>query len=269
MKTRIISALVAVSIIFSLYAFLELTGLYIVCSLVVAICGWEYLKMTLMKVTAPTYVHVGFYISLLITYSFFVFFPQHSIPVFCLVTIVFLTTLLTTAKKSIKLSRVTLKQGLGVMGLIYCGIFPAFATRLLQFDEQGTWLICLMAFVFSGDTLAYITGKSLGKRKLFETVSPKKTIEGSIGGLLGSALSGIACSYLFFEGDQAILIALIATFTGLFAQIGDLFESLLKRVAKVKDSGNLMPGHGGILDRVDGIYFGAPILFMCISYFEL
>lgn len=267
MKTRVISAVVAISIIIALYTFLELIGLYIVCFLVTAVCGWEYLKMTLMKVTAPSYVHYGFYISLLVIYGFFVLLPEKAMGVFCLVTIVFLTTLLSTAKKSIKLSRITLKQGLGVMGFIYCGIFPALATRLLQFDDQGTWLICLMAFVFTGDTFAYLTGKTFGKRKLFETVSPKKTLAGSFGGLFGSALAGIACSFIFFKGDSALAMALVATLTGLFAQIGDLFESLLKRVAKVKDSGNLMPGHGGILDRVDGIYFGAPVLFTCVSYF--
>ncbi len=269
MKARVISALVAVAIIISLYMLLNITGLYVVCFIVVSVCAVEYLQMTLAKVTAPTFVHVTFLLSLITIYLAAVFIPEYNISVFGTVSIIFMTILLFTAKRTIKLSRITLKQGLGIMGFLYCGIFPALATRLLKMDNGDLWLFTLMGVVFAGDTFAYLVGKGIGKNKLYEKLSPKKTIEGSIGGLLGSCAFGATACYVFFEGQHLGIMIVISILTGAFAQIGDLYESLLKRVANVKDSGKVMPGHGGILDRVDGVYFGAPVFYTLVLVFQI
>ena len=239
------------------------------CFIVVAVCSVEYLQMTLVKITAPLFVHIGFLASLLTIYLSFVFLPEHAFSIFSMVSILFMILLLFTASKTLKLSRITLKQGLGIMGFMYCGVFPGFATKLLQIENGELWLFSLMAIVFSGDTFAYFFGKAFGKHKLYEKLSPKKTIEGSIGGLIGSCVFGAIACFSFFGGENLPQILIVSLLTGAFAQIGDLFESLLKRVAKVKDSGKVMPGHGGILDRVDGIYFGAPVLYTLVLVFNL
>jgi phosphatidate cytidylyltransferase len=132
--------------------------------------------------------------------------------------------------------------------------------------ENGQiWFFGLLAMVFAGDTFAYFTGRNFGKNKLLEAVSPQKTIEGAIGGLVGSAVAGGALAYFFLPHIPIVSLMGVALVTGIFAQVGDLFESLLKRVAEVKDSGSIMPGHGGLLDRVDGVYFAAPVYFVLVQ----
>ncbi|MEK7357644.1 MAG: phosphatidate cytidylyltransferase, partial [Bdellovibrionota bacterium] len=157
-------------------------------------------------------------------------------------------------------------QTAGLMGFFYCGIFPGLTVHVLRMENGSTWLFGLLAIVFTGDTFAYLTGRFFGKRKLLEAVSPKKTVEGCLGGLGGSAVAGLVLG-LFFLHDQPLwALVLTALVTGLFAQVGDLFESLLKRIADVKDSGAIMPGHGGILDRVDGVLFAAPIYYVLARF---
>ncbi len=122
-------------------------------------------------------------------------------------------------------------------------------------------LISIFVLIWLNDTFAYIVGKSFGKHKLFERISPKKTIEGFIGGFI-FALAGayfISFYYKLLTPAQWLSTAAIVS---VFGTLGDLVESKLKRNAGVKDSGNIMPGHGGILDRQDSIIFAIPFLFL-------
>ncbi|UUV20505.1 phosphatidate cytidylyltransferase [Paenimyroides aestuarii] len=123
-------------------------------------------------------------------------------------------------------------------------------------------LLSIFIMIWCNDTFAYICGKLLGKHKLFERISPKKTIEGFIGGLV---FTQIAAYLLFLYTNMQLSLAfwmLIAVVVSFLGTIGDLIESKYKRLAGVKDSGNIMPGHGGILDRLDSILFAAPFLFL-------
>jgi len=122
-------------------------------------------------------------------------------------------------------------------------------------------IISIFVLIWINDTMAYVVGKSIGKNKLFERISPKKTIEGFIGGVVFSILFSILIAYYFIQ--QPILYwVIIAAIVGVFGTLGDLVESKLKRLANVKDSGKIMPGHGGILDRLDSIIFVGPFVFL-------
>lgn len=129
-------------------------------------------------------------------------------------------------------------------------------------------IIGLLILIWTNDTFAYLVGKSIGKRKLFEKVSPKKTIEGFLGGIVFAVFAGFLISKLYIKpnpnfSQKSILIwTIIALIVGIFGTIGDLIESKFKRIAGVKDSGAIMPGHGGILDRLDSVIFVAPIIFL-------
>lgn len=129
-------------------------------------------------------------------------------------------------------------------------------------------IISIFILIWTNDTFAYIVGKSIGKHKLIEKISPKKTIEGFIGGILFSIISGILISKFYFQPrpnylNTSLLIWIIsAIIISIFSTLGDLIESKFKRIAGVKDSGNLMPGHGGILDRLDSIIFVAPFVYL-------
>lgn len=115
------------------------------------------------------------------------------------------------------------------------------------------WLLTLILVTWFGDTAAYLVGRSFGKRPLMLNVSPKKTVEGSLGGLAGSAIAGGLGVWIFGLGTPVLVGALVGIALGACGQVGDLGESLLKRQAGVKDSGHLIRGHGGMLDRVDAL----------------
>jgi phosphatidate cytidylyltransferase len=129
-------------------------------------------------------------------------------------------------------------------------------------------IIGLFILIWTNDTFAYIVGKSIGKHKLLERVSPKKTIEGFVGGLIFAMIAGVLISKYYIQASNAFaqksmyIWVSIALIVGFFGTIGDLIESKFKRIAGVKDSGKIMPGHGGILDRLDSVIFVAPIVYL-------
>ena len=135
-------------------------------------------------------------------------------------------------------------------------------------DYNPKIIIGLFILIWTNDTFAYLVGKSMGKHKLFERISPKKTIEGFLGGVVFAAFAGFLISKLYIKptpefSNMSILIwTIIALIASIFGTIGDLIESKFKRVAGVKDSGSIMPGHGGVLDRLDSVIFVAPIIFL-------
>jgi phosphatidate cytidylyltransferase len=135
-------------------------------------------------------------------------------------------------------------------------------------DYNPKIIIGLFILIWTNDTFAYLVGKSIGKHKLFERISPKKTIEGFLGGVVFAAFAGFLISKLYIQpnpefSSKSILIwTIIALIVSIFGTIGDLIESKFKRIAGVKDSGAIMPGHGGVLDRLDSVIFVAPIIFL-------
>lgn len=122
-------------------------------------------------------------------------------------------------------------------------------------------IISIFILIWTNDTFAYIVGKSIGKNKLMERVSPKKTIEGFAGGIVFAIITSLIISKYYIEGATIIWV-IIAIIVGVFGTIGDLIQSKFKRIAGVKDSGTIMPGHGGVLDRLDSIIFVAPIIYL-------
>jgi phosphatidate cytidylyltransferase len=131
---------------------------------------------------------------------------------------------------------------------------------VLMLGTSPAALMISFAIVWLGDTGAYFAGRSLGRHKLYELISPKKTVEGAVGGLLASVLGawGMAAWIHPYLAPWKVITA--AVLGGVVAQCGDLVESAFKRAYGVKDSGKLLPGHGGVLDRLDGFLFAAPVL---------
>ena len=134
-------------------------------------------------------------------------------------------------------------------------------------NESQITMIGLLCIIWASDTFAYLTGKAFGKHKLFERISPKKTIEGFLGGLVGAVIISILIDiYSVRPMWQWIILAVVLVVTG---TIGDLVESSFKRAAKVKDSGTILPGHGGLLDRLDSLLFASPFAYLTLVIFEL
>ena len=163
--------------------------------------------------------------------------------------------------------------GNSIIGQLYIAVPLALTIRLtLVVDPfssmtqyNGLLLLAIFIFIWVNDTGAYLVGSRWGKRRLAPSISPKKSVEGSIGGLLLVLLSAVILRLLLFPELSWLRILLIATVVAVFGTIGDLFESSLKRQAGVKDSGKLIPGHGGILDRIDSLLLAVPAVYLLLA----
>ncbi len=158
----------------------------------------------------------------------------------------------------------------GIMGFFYLGTLPSFIYQILKKEHGVFWFLSLILIVSAGDTFAFFVGKLFGKHKVLPKISPAKSWEGSLGGLFGSLLAGgLSVQFLLpHYAQKTAWFLVLSVFIGGAAQLGDFFESLLKRLANVKDSGSLIPGHGGVLDRIDGILFAGPVMFFGIQLLD-
>ncbi len=158
---------------------------------------------------------------------------------------------------------------LDVCGLLYLGATFPFIL-LMRLEPQGGWIVLLaMAITFGSDTGAYFSGRYFGKHKLYPLVSPKKTIEGAVGGM-ATAIGFTFLCQAYVPGLDSLTsldCVILGAVGSSFAIIGDLVESLMKRSFDVKDSGDLIPGHGGILDRVDALLFCGPFVWLYLEHF--
>ncbi|MBN1570421.1 MAG: phosphatidate cytidylyltransferase [Acidobacteria bacterium] len=154
-----------------------------------------------------------------------------------------------------------------LFGIFYFVLFlyPAVPIRYDFGDKTGMqWTILLLAVIWAGDTVALVVGKWIGKHPFAPILSPKKTQEGAIAGLLGSIGVGAAIQPLFLAELPLYHVIAISALLGIFGQLGDLAESMLKRAAEIKDSSHIIPGHGGVLDRMDSLLFAVPVLYFCL-----
>jgi phosphatidate cytidylyltransferase len=154
-----------------------------------------------------------------------------------------------------------------LLAFLYIPFLLMHLVQLRQTHFGIQWLFVIMLIVMSNDSTAYYFGSAFGKHRLYPLVSPKKSIEGAVGGLVGSLVGALLAKFIFFPQltfSDAVVTALVV---GMFGQAGDLFESLLKRSFGVKDSGTIIPGHGGVLDRLDSILFAAPITYYYVLFF--
>lgn len=160
---------------------------------------------------------------------------------------------------------------------LLCAVYPVFLISFLVdiqwearqiFDQTETFWFMLMLFglIWATDTGAYYTGKSIGKHKFAPSISPNKTWEGTIGGLVLSILVATLFKETLLPGMEWMDVLVLAVLGGAWGQMGDLLESAFKRSLGVKDSGNILPGHGGMLDRFDSMIFTAPAYYMYLFY---
>jgi phosphatidate cytidylyltransferase len=149
--------------------------------------------------------------------------------------------------------------GMGLGGLTYCSLTLGFLVVMPR-----EMIIVLFCIIWAGDTAAYYCGRAFGRHLLAPKVSPKKTVEGSIAGLAGSMVAG-ALAGRWLLGEPWLSLLGVSAAAAIAGQVGDLAESVLKRSAGVKDSSSILPGHGGILDRLDSLFFAVPVFYWFFS----
>lgn len=165
--------------------------------------------------------------------------------------------------------------GTTLIGIFYIGLFSSsiekirefYSSTLFNYDEGGYLVISILASIWLCDSAAYFIGSAFGKHKIFPRISPHKSWEGALAGLIFSVLTMIAAKTLLLNlisMGNAIMVGIII---GVIGQMGDFVESMIKRDANVKDSSSLIPGHGGIFDRFDSLLFCAPLIYIYLYYF--
>jgi len=157
-----------------------------------------------------------------------------------------------------------------MMGVYYIivSVVSMFYMGFMNGNFGSNELILFFILIWTNDTFAYLVGRAIGKTKLFERISPKKTIEGSVGGLVFTLIAGYVLSqYVIVSSIGGVDWVIISFLIVIFGSLGDLVESMLKRSVGVKDSGKILPGHGGILDRFDAAFFAAPFILFYLLFF--
>ena len=165
-------------------------------------------------------------------------------------------TLLTVTTFAGSMESVLGRVAAGLGALVYCSLTLGFLILLPR-----ELILALFGIIWVGDSAAYYVGKSLGRHPLAPKISPKKTVEGAVAGLAASVVAGVLGGS-WFLGEPWLGFGVISGATAIMGQIGDLAESALKRSAGVKDSSSILPGHGGMLDRLDSLIFAAPVFYL-------
>lgn len=224
------------------------------------LCIWEFSKLIALKNYAA---YILFPLTLYLLIS-----RQYSYASIGILTITLLSSTYLVYQLFVK-KEINYKDNRQKLGLTYrYVIFSMCFLVLLPFYENSFHpylMISILSLIWVNDSFAFLIGKNFGKHKLFPSVSPKKTIEGFVGGLVFSLLAALLISKfnLDFSMLHWLIIGILVSVLG---TTGDLVESKFKRQAGLKDSGNIMPGHGGILDRLDSLLFAAPFVYLFINY---
>ena len=153
-----------------------------------------------------------------------------------------------------------------IQGIVYIPLLLSFLVSIRRGPDGMVWIYILLAIIFAGDVSAYYVGSYLGRHKLIPAISPGKTIEGAFGGLVGNLVVGSIGKFFFLPAISWGSVILFSLAVGLAGQVGDLFESEFKRSSQIKDSGSILPGHGGFLDRIDALLFASPVAYFFKIY---
>lgn len=181
---------------------------------------------------------------------------------------VYLIVLLSMAVPVFTKTYNVISSAITIVGGIYIINFFTLLTFIREWENGSRLILLVFIIAWFADTFAYYIGRKFGKRKLCPDVSPKKTVAGFIGGIIGSSIGVLLWAYFIVKIDSAWYeLVMFGMVSGIISQIGDLVASLLKRFIGAKDYGNIIPGHGGILDRFDSILFVTPIVYYYIKFF--
>lgn len=267
--SRTLSAVVALSILVSMVYFFNEKGIYALILFASLRGSYEIARMV-FKAHYPKFATHAFVVINLATFLLLTLVANKDFQMF-FVLLSFVASIAVAIlfhKKFNDLQAIFDYVSQSAFGTVYTAVIPAIVSGLVYSQHGMHWFFCLLAVVFAGDIGAYLFGVTLGNKKVAPTLSPKKSVEGAIGGLIFSTLTAYAFSFILTDVALPVLLA-CGFFGGLLGQIGDFFESLVKRVSGVKDSGTIMPGHGGVLDRIDGVLLASPLFYFAANYHSL
>ncbi|HEX9758510.1 MAG TPA: phosphatidate cytidylyltransferase [Nitrospiria bacterium] len=263
-QTRLWVALIFLPAFFLIVKYLP-TFFFLLLIMVVVVLGqYEFFRLFYAEELPPV-AYFGLFLGPLSTIGFY--FNHFILGLFSLVGILGLLLIFQVFFfKDIK--KVFAETGVVFLGVVYIGWLLGHLVLLRGF-QNGEWVVFYLFLVtWAGDSGAYYTGKIWGKRKLYEAVSPGKTIAGSVGGLVSSVGVSFVGKFLFLPSLSYVDCLGLGLLLGALGQLGDLTESLFKRSSGKKDSGQLIPGHGGVLDKVDSLLFTGPAFYYFLLFIK-
>lgn len=255
---RWITALIAapILVIFVIYSSEQSFFLFILAVIQVAV--WEYNRLVFGKKGNAWEKGEMFFFAFVIPFAVYLTdFTLITAVITCCLLICFLIFLFRIRGAEIDVSN----MGKVILGFMYMPLLMSYFILLRLLPEGVLWVFFTLTVAFSGDVFAYYTGKTIGKRKLQPFISPGKTVAGTAGLIIGSVTGGVLFQKFAFSHLPLAHAVILGGFGGIMCQIGDLFESAIKRAGDVKDAGFIFPGHGGILDRLDSLAFITPFVF--------
>ncbi len=264
---RVLVAVFGIPIIVSLVLIggLPFVGLVLLINLV---SQYEFYKLTELKQMLPLKL-LGLFGTVVITISFYKFGIEK---LWLIITVLFYLTLL------IELFRnngsATLNISATTWGFFYPSVFFSFFILIrelpkslnLEYAAGGRWILFLLITIWICDTAAYFVGSAMGKHKLYQRVSPHKTVEGAIAGFIFAIITAYVLHVIYIKTLNLTHCLILGAIIGVMSQIGDLVESIFKRDAGVKDTSGILPGHGGFLDRFDAPLFMAPLMYLYLRF---
>ena len=255
--TRILTALVVIPIVICIIIYGKVPGVYGLISAVIAVGLYEYLSFlyrTRINVQIIAHIMLG----LLIPFVFFYRFPTYVPPTLAFILVSMVSfSLFNVSDPKKKVENLFIR----IFGIFYVSFLLSFLIPLRALPFGGDWVIIALVINFGTDAGAYFAGRFLGKHKLYPAVSPKKTVEGAIGGVALCTILLLGYRQFFFGELRLVHVLVLGVVGSMLAILGDLAESLIKRGFEVKDAGVIVPGHGGILDRIDSFVFSVPFIY--------
>lgn len=260
MLVRLATAAVAIPLLFALVFYAPRWGFYVLVLVATTVGAIELFGMTHPGDRVAQALHTATAIAASLVLFFF---SADTRALLALAVLVPMASMLVSLARLGEIETAALRMTAGAFGPLYLlGLTLLSRLHIERGADGPSYVLMTLAFAWGGDTGGYFAGRFLGKHKLYPAVSPKKTVEGAIGGLAGSVVGAVALCTLALRSLplwHGVVLALVA---GALGQLGDLGESLLKRSTGVKDSGQIVPGHGGILDRVDALLMAATVVYL-------
>ncbi|MBN1828371.1 MAG: phosphatidate cytidylyltransferase [Deltaproteobacteria bacterium] len=258
---RWITAIIALPLLVVLITFGSLTVLSAVVALISLIGLYEYHAMLLPGETRPALIE-ALLAAPIITFAA----ALGGLPLMTAVLVFTVMALFILFMQRLRKAQDDLQRFFtAVFGIIYIPFFLAFLLLLRRYDQGVMWVFYVIIITFAGDVAGFYIGRTWGKRKLVPEISAGKTQEGALGSMAGAVAASVAFTMLFLREIPPIQAIFMGFLANVMGQLGDLCESSIKRLSKVKDSGFILPGHGGLMDRLDSLLFIIPFVYLYVE----